>query len=359
MRAGGTKGLLGSGGSFVLRRGFPLTHPFAQARTVFAVATERCREVFAAPGCVTLWQLPASIDEEFAGRWQGWLDETARWQPFFAQIAALRGQAVLGALTTLGLSAAREARMTAELDGVPNDPWLRLDPGSAGRGAGRRPCDTARRGIRQVRAGETHGALCPARTGDRAMSVQGQISTRLTHVGALVEELRTFRDEIARVAPLWHPDLNDGVIINFAPLWRLTPRPRGWQKECRDTWTKLTRGDYDWAHLAMHLWPERVVRKCREDRSLAIAHGLDHQFWLEGADGKWQPRHASDATLEALIAERTSVAVQDTLARLQDAPIEVVATKRAVKQERPAAKPKRARKGQGAEQMALRLDTTD
>ncbi len=168
-----------------------------------------------------------------------------------------------------------------------------------------------------------------------------------------VEELRTFRDEIARVAPLWHPDLNDGVIINFAPLWRLTPRPRGWQKECRDTWAKLARGDYDWAHLAMHLWPARVVPKCREDRSLAIAHGLDHQFWLEGADGKWQPRHVSDATLEALIAERTSVAVQDALARLQDAPIEAAPAKRAVKQERPATRAKKGRKGDGAQQLPL------
>jgi len=168
-----------------------------------------------------------------------------------------------------------------------------------------------------------------------------------------VEELRTFRDEIERVAPLWNPDLNDGVIINFAPLWRLTPRPRGWQKECRDAWTKLARGDYDWAHLAMHLWPERVVPKCREDRSLAIAHGLDGEFWIEGENGKWQPRHVTDDALEALIAERTSVAVRDALARLLDAPTEAVAPKRAARQERPAAKPKRARKGQGAEQLPL------
>ncbi len=170
---------------------------------------------------------------------------------------------------------------------------------------------------------------------------------------AFVEELRTFHDEIARVAPLWNPDLNDGVIVNFAPLWRLTPRPRGWQKECRDTWTRLARGDYDWAHLAMHLWPERIVPKCREDRSLAIAHGLDGEFWIEDKDGKWQPRHVTDAALEALIAERTSVAVRDALAGLLDAPTEAAAPKRAAKQERPAAKPKRARKGQGAEQLPL------
>ena len=39
----------------------------------------------------------------------------------------------------------------------------------------------------------------------------------------------------------------------------------------------------------MHLWPERVVPKCADDRSLAIAHGLENAFWEEDDDGKWQP----------------------------------------------------------------------
>jgi hypothetical protein len=37
----------------------------------------------------------------------------------------------------------------------------------------------------------------------------------------------------------------------------------------------LERGDYDWARLAYTLWPERVREKCRSDKSLAIAHGLE------------------------------------------------------------------------------------
>jgi hypothetical protein len=78
---------------------------------------------------------------------------------------------------------------------------------------------------------------------------------------SLVEELRTLRDEVIRITPLWNPDLNDGVIINFAPLWRLVPQHRAWQKECKDCWDKLVAGKYDWTHLAMHLWPERVVPK--------------------------------------------------------------------------------------------------
>lgn len=137
---------------------------------------------------------------------------------------------------------------------------------------------------------------------------------------AFVEELRLFHEEVARIAPLWNPDLNDGVIINFAPLWRLVPHHRAWQKECKDCWDTLVAGDYDWSHLAMHLWPERVVPKCAEDRSLAIAHGLEDIFWIEGADGKWQPRKVDKATVDQLIAERTSPAVKEALHNLLNAP---------------------------------------
>lgn len=128
-----TKGLLGSSGSFVLRRGFPITHTFAQARIVFAVATERCQEVFAAPDCVTLWQLPANIEEQFEERWQGWLDQTEDWQPFFGQVAALRGHDVLGTLSALGLIADQDMLAITQLPGSAHDPSLRLDPGSGGR----------------------------------------------------------------------------------------------------------------------------------------------------------------------------------------------------------------------------------
>jgi hypothetical protein len=77
----------------------------------------------------------------------------------------------------------------------------------------------------------------PSPTGSQRQDIEAQ--------ERFVEELRAFRDEVARVAPLWNPDLNDGVIINFAPLWRLVPQHRAWQKECKDTWDKLVRGDYD------------------------------------------------------------------------------------------------------------------
>lgn len=135
---------------------------------------------------------------------------------------------------------------------------------------------------------------------------------------AFVEELRALRDEVARVAPLWNPNLDDGVILNFAPLWRLVPQHKAWQRECKACWDKLAAGEYDWAHLAMHLWPERVVPKCAEDRSLAIAHGLEAVFWEEGEKGKWHARAVSKETVVALVAERTSAAVKEAVRALEE-----------------------------------------
>jgi hypothetical protein len=138
---------------------------------------------------------------------------------------------------------------------------------------------------------------------------------------AFVEELRTFLDEVKRVAPLWNPNLDDGVIINFAPLWRLVPQNKAWQKELKSTWDALCEGKYDWAHLAMHLWPERVVAKCAKDRSLAIAHGLEDVFWVEGTDGKWTARKTPTRSIEELVRERTSPAVKSALESLLEAPV--------------------------------------
>jgi hypothetical protein len=61
-----TQGILGRRGAVVLKRGFPTTHRFAQARIVFEVAKSRCRELFEPPGCMTLWSLPAELEEQFS-----------------------------------------------------------------------------------------------------------------------------------------------------------------------------------------------------------------------------------------------------------------------------------------------------
>jgi hypothetical protein len=137
---------------------------------------------------------------------------------------------------------------------------------------------------------------------------------------SFVEELQTFLEELKRVAPLWNPNLDDGVVINFAPLWRLVPQHKSWQKELKSTWDSLCEGEYDWSHLAMHLWPERVVPKCADDRSLAIAHDLETVFWNEGTDGKWKKLEIETSKMAGLIQDKTSPAVKAALKELLEAP---------------------------------------
>lgn len=98
----------------------------------------------------------------------------------------------------------------------------------------------------------------------------------------LETELIEFRDLLLDVAPTYRPNHDDGVQITAAPLWRLF-RHKPWQKLLKDTWAKLERGDYDWAHLAIAYWPGRVREKCKTDRSFAIAHSLEELYVESGS----------------------------------------------------------------------------
>lgn len=140
-----------------------------------------------------------------------------------------------------------------------------------------------------------------------------QEEKELEKLSDLVSELRDFRDELLRLAKFWKPNLNDGVQITAAPLWKLFQH-KAWQKKLKETWESLEKGDYDWAHLACSIWPERVLRKCHQDRSLAIAHDVEAYFWHEVEvpvkRGKkltgetkleWQAKDFSEAELTALV----------------------------------------------------------
>lgn len=87
-----TRGQLGRLGAAAVQRGFPRTHRFAQARSVFAVAAHRCAEIFEPPGSATLWRLPEAVEEEFDARWEHWLDNPSEWTPYFDKIATLSGR---------------------------------------------------------------------------------------------------------------------------------------------------------------------------------------------------------------------------------------------------------------------------
>lgn len=90
-------------------------------------------------------------------------------------------------------------------------------------------------------------------------------------------ELIELRDTLLAIAQTYRPNHDDGVQITAAPLWQLF-RHKPWQKVLKDTWAKLEKGDYDWSHLAMAYWPDRVREKCETDKSLAIAHDLEHLY---------------------------------------------------------------------------------
>jgi len=152
--------------------------------------------------------------------------------------------------------------------------------------------------------------------------------TEIATQQGFVDELRILAQEVRRVAPLWNPDLDDGIVLVTAPLWRLMPAHNVWQRELRTKWDELMAGKYDWAHVAMHLWPERVVAKCASDRSLAIANGLEDVFWAEGRDGKWAARKNPTRPIAEIVAARTSPAIKAALTGLLDSPSPVGGRKR-------------------------------
>lgn len=107
---------------------------------------------------------------------------------------------------------------------------------------------------------------------------------------SFLAELQDFKAELLRVAALpYKPNLNDGVLITAAPLWKLFRLPK-WRNDLKECWEQLEAGKYDWAHLAYSIWPERVREKCKKDRSLALGHGLETLCEMKPAGENAKPR---------------------------------------------------------------------
>lgn len=72
----------------------------------------------------------------------------------------------------------------------------------------------------------------------------------------LLSELRDFEDKLRRAANLHlEPDLNDGVVLNIAPLWELVP----W-KEAKSYWDELLKGEYEWSSIGKQLRQKGMVK---------------------------------------------------------------------------------------------------
>jgi hypothetical protein len=72
----------------------------------------------------------------------------------------------------------------------------------------------------------------------------------------LVGELYDFRDKLRRAANLHlEPDLNDGVVLNIAPLWELVP----WS-EAKKYWEELLAGKYEWSSISKQLHVRGIIK---------------------------------------------------------------------------------------------------
>ena len=81
-----------------------------------------------------------------------------------------------------------------------------------------------------------------------------------------VAELQDFEAKLRRAANLdfgkdldsgvvYDPDLNDGVVLNIAPLWELVP----W-KEAKNYWDALLAGEYEWSSMGKLLRKKGLVK---------------------------------------------------------------------------------------------------
>jgi hypothetical protein len=107
--------------------------------------------------------------------------------------------------------------------------------------------------------------------------------TTLEDLQALEQEISELRRALLQIAPDFRPNRDDGVQIAAAPLWAFF-RHNTWQKLLKATWGKFEKGDYDWAHLAITYRPDQVREKCKADKSLAIAHGVEDLFVERSAE---------------------------------------------------------------------------
>ena len=113
---------------------------------------------------------------------------------------------------------------------------------------------------------------------EKVQSGETEARDELSRLETLEQELEEMREELLRVAELpYEPNQNDGVELTAAPLHNLFQHT-SWSDRLEGYWEELQAGEYDWAHIAYSIWPDRVEDACREDKSIAIAHDREDLY---------------------------------------------------------------------------------
>jgi hypothetical protein len=83
-----------------------------------------------------------------------------------------------------------------------------------------------------------------------------QLEKDLDKQESFISELYDFHGKLKRAADLHlEPDLNDGVVLNIAPLWELVP----WI-EAKKYWKELTEGKYEWSTISKQLRERGLIK---------------------------------------------------------------------------------------------------
>lgn len=100
--------------------------------------------------------------------------------------------------------------------------------------------------------------------------------TQETQVRAEQEQVEGMMEKLNCIIEAGYvPCHDDGVPVTAAPLQNLAAS-RLWRAECEKNMELLAKGDYDWSHLAMSMYPARVTQKAKKDWCMALTHGLEH-----------------------------------------------------------------------------------
>lgn len=119
-----------------------------------------------------------------------------------------------------------------------------------------------------------------------------------TDLRAQQQQVEGMIEEITRIIDLgYEPNHDDGVPVTSCPLVNLIHH-RGWNTECAANYEELQKGEYDWSHLAMSMFPSRVTQKAKKDWCMALTHGLEHLCENKPKEKKPRKKKAQSAQIE-------------------------------------------------------------